>query len=204
MLAVPADILKLYNTLLTQSSEPEKYHSYYRKQLRYYLDFCRTYRTPEQSESSLYRFIEKLGEKRQPEAYLKQASSAVSLYYRIIDGSENKSDNTTKEGYPEQSVLSQSDRRISYGGKNVLTETKTATVNKLMDSPDNKRLTPYQHKNTIINRPPDIRNRSAATGTALNFGLVSGKRAFGANALRQLLAMLTPSTLISLISQPEL
>ena len=47
MLAVPADILKLYNALLAQSSEPEKYHPYYRKWLRYYLDFCRKYRYPD-------------------------------------------------------------------------------------------------------------------------------------------------------------
>ncbi len=61
MLAVPVDILKLYNTLLAQSSEPEKYHPYYRKWLRYHLDFCRKYRYPEKSESGLCRFIEKFG-----------------------------------------------------------------------------------------------------------------------------------------------
>ncbi len=80
MPAIPADILKLYNTLSARSSEPEKYHPYYRKWLRCHLDFCRKYRYPEKSESGLNRFIEKSGEKRQPEAYLKQAASAVSLY----------------------------------------------------------------------------------------------------------------------------
>jgi len=37
------NINTLYSALLIQKAVPDKYHPYYRKWLRYYLDFCQKY-----------------------------------------------------------------------------------------------------------------------------------------------------------------
>ncbi len=40
MIPIPQNINTLYSALLIQKAVPDKYHPYYRKWLRYYLDFC--------------------------------------------------------------------------------------------------------------------------------------------------------------------
>ncbi|MDD5759953.1 MAG: hypothetical protein PHI06_12840 [Desulfobulbaceae bacterium] len=41
ILETPLDILDAFSQLLAQSAIPDQNHNYYRKWLRYYLDFCR-------------------------------------------------------------------------------------------------------------------------------------------------------------------
>jgi len=55
-------------------------HNFYKKWLRYYLDFCAKYRLPDSSSKSLTQFLTKLREKKQTDEQIKQADHAVSVY----------------------------------------------------------------------------------------------------------------------------
>src|SRR5262245_36507407 len=46
MLDIPADIVAQYETVLTQRAVPLSHHGYYKKWLRYYLDFCAKHHAP--------------------------------------------------------------------------------------------------------------------------------------------------------------
>ena len=60
---IPVQLKLRFDQLLVKKAVPFKYHNYYRKWLRYYLDFCRKYRFPEEKEESLSHFLKKLQEK---------------------------------------------------------------------------------------------------------------------------------------------
>ena len=81
MIPIPQDLSTLYNSLLIQKAVPEKDHPYYRKWLRYYLDFCKKYSLRQSDKKSLIPFIRNLKEKRQTSHQQKQAVDAISLYY---------------------------------------------------------------------------------------------------------------------------
>ncbi len=57
---------------------------YYRKWLRYYLDFCAKYGRPAAEETSLGPFLEKLASKSQSAAQRRQAAQAVRLYTGML------------------------------------------------------------------------------------------------------------------------
>lgn len=80
MFNIPYDILTHFVAVLAKRSVPFAQHNYYKKWLRYYLDFCAKYNLPDGSSKSLPRFLGKLREKKQTEAQIKQAGHAVSLY----------------------------------------------------------------------------------------------------------------------------
>jgi hypothetical protein len=61
---ISQDLMTLYNSLLIQKAIPEKYHPYYRKWLRYYLDFFQKYGFKPLDTKSLMPFINKLKEKK--------------------------------------------------------------------------------------------------------------------------------------------
>ena len=108
MRETPEKIQSEFDKLLAENSVPEKYRPYYRKWLRFYLDFCEKYNYPQRNKSSKSLFLKKLSEKQQPEAYQRQASHAISIYYQITTDTENNlseskndiSDNQTKN-HPE-------------------------------------------------------------------------------------------------------
>lgn len=81
MIPIPQDLSTLYNSLLIQKAVPEMHHPYYRKWLRYYLDFCQKYGFRQSDTKSLTPFINKLREKKQTNRQQKQAVDAISLYY---------------------------------------------------------------------------------------------------------------------------
>ena len=81
MLPIPKDLNSLFNSLLYQKAIPEKDHPYYRKWLRYYLDFCQKYGFRQSDTKSLKPFINKLKEKKQTDQHQKQAVDAISIYY---------------------------------------------------------------------------------------------------------------------------
>ncbi|MFH1769083.1 MAG: phage integrase N-terminal SAM-like domain-containing protein [Parcubacteria group bacterium] len=56
-------------------------HFYYRKWLKYYLDFCFKYHHDKSKKESLSYFIKKLKDKNQTEQQQKQAFHAVSIFY---------------------------------------------------------------------------------------------------------------------------
>ncbi len=77
---IPSDILTLFSDMLKNRSIPVRFHSYYLKWLRYYLDYCSKYHLSEKSSKSLQMFLQKLLEKKQTEEQRGQAGHAVSLY----------------------------------------------------------------------------------------------------------------------------
>ena len=83
MKQIPSNIRILYDAHLNDKAIPERAHYYYRKWLRYYLDFSLKYRIKHNSKESLSRFIKKLKEKKQTNQQQKQAFHAISLYYEL-------------------------------------------------------------------------------------------------------------------------
>ena len=73
MIDIPLKIASTYNRFLVKKGIPQKLHSFYRKWLRYYLDFCQKYTSGQTGENSLSAFISKLQDKKQPEFMQKQA-----------------------------------------------------------------------------------------------------------------------------------
>jgi hypothetical protein len=90
MISILQEIETLYNALLIQKAVPVKFHSSYRKWLRYYLDFCQKYGFRQSDTKSLPHFIKKLKEKKQTDQQQKQAADAISIYYGEETIRENK------------------------------------------------------------------------------------------------------------------
>jgi len=65
MIVIPPDLLARFESTLTQKSVPNQLRNYYKKWLRYYLDFCQKYNHPISAKESLGQFIKKLQEKNQ-------------------------------------------------------------------------------------------------------------------------------------------
>jgi len=84
MINIPTDLLARFESILTKRSVPNKFRNYYKKWLRYYLDFCQKYSHPISTQESLQQFTKKLQEKNQTPEQQKQASDAVSLYFDLL------------------------------------------------------------------------------------------------------------------------
>jgi len=74
MANMPPDILTGFVAILGKRAVPSAQHNYYKKWLRYYLDFCDKYRLQDTPSKSPAQFLSKLREKKQTEAQLKQAA----------------------------------------------------------------------------------------------------------------------------------
>ena len=77
--------------LLLEKEIPRKDHPYFKKWLRYYLDFCVKYQFELLSKKSLSHFIQKLRQKKQSDQQQRQASDAISVFYELgLFNSRNK------------------------------------------------------------------------------------------------------------------
>ena len=121
MKQIPSEISALYDKHLNDKAIPKKDYFYYRKWLRYYLDFCFKYSHNKTNKESLNLFIGKLKEKKQNDQQLKQAFHAVSLYYelRLINGAKDElfkdkiqNLSITKEGSKSYSGLGQGESPV--------------------------------------------------------------------------------------------
>ena len=83
MLNIPPDLLGRFVAVLEERGVPLAQHSYYKKWLRYYVDFCDKYRLEATSSKSQAQFLDKLREKKQTDWQIKQAAHAVSLYWDV-------------------------------------------------------------------------------------------------------------------------
>lgn len=81
MLTTPKNIVARFNEVLDQRAVPQSFHVYYRKWLRFFLDFCEKYPPPESKSEQVRLFIEKLKSKKQTSQQCTQAAHAVSLFY---------------------------------------------------------------------------------------------------------------------------
>jgi hypothetical protein len=84
VIPISPEALTQYQSILTERSVPDGLHNYYKKWLRYYLDFCAKYSHPVVSEGSIQLFLDKLREKNQTAEQRKQASHALSLYLDLL------------------------------------------------------------------------------------------------------------------------
>ena len=107
MKQIPSDLKARYSSMLVQKGVPEKYHYYYGKWLRYYLDFCEKYRFNQLNKENLVHFIKKLKDKKQTDQQQKQAIHSISLYYELesnnfgkngVFKNKSKKISTKKEG----------------------------------------------------------------------------------------------------------
>jgi integron integrase len=85
MIKIPEGLQKKYSLLMANSAVPPDHYKYFRKWLRYYLDFCQKYQHPYADENSLLLFLKKLKQKNQPDDQRAQAQKAVQLYYSGLD-----------------------------------------------------------------------------------------------------------------------
>ncbi len=93
MLNTPIELARRYDSVLERMSVPVPDRRYYRKWLRYYLDFCRKYAFEPTVRASFPEFDRKLREKHQSEILRDQAKEAVRVYYGMVAPSgakENK------------------------------------------------------------------------------------------------------------------
>ena len=83
MLAIPEDVLTRFNEVLKQRAVHESFHIYYRKWLRYFLDFCKKHSPPDTKSEQVRLFVEKLRSKKQTPQQCSQAAHAVSLFFEL-------------------------------------------------------------------------------------------------------------------------
>jgi hypothetical protein len=81
MQPIPQDVLAQFDALLKLRNVPVASHTYYRKWLRYFLDFRAKYPLPDSKAEQVRLFVEKLRSKNQAAKQLEQAARAVSLYF---------------------------------------------------------------------------------------------------------------------------
>lgn len=85
MIQIPQPLLEQFEFHLKTANIPSGKHGYYKKWLRYYMDFCFKYHHTDKEPESLRYFINKLREKNQNKSNQKQAFDAILIYYRMFD-----------------------------------------------------------------------------------------------------------------------
>ncbi|MCF6249585.1 MAG: integron integrase [Desulfobacula sp.] len=85
MKQIPQLLLKKFETELCTRNIPGKQHGFYKKWLRYYIDFCFKYDHDQKKPESLQDFITKLREKKQTEQQQKQAYETILIYFNLYD-----------------------------------------------------------------------------------------------------------------------
>lgn len=99
MKPIPHELRSDYDSLLKKGVHAQE-HAYYRKWLRYYLDYCQKYGLDESDKGSLPPFIKKLKEKKQSDKQQKQSVKAITAYYELASANKDKW-NTYKDRYEE-------------------------------------------------------------------------------------------------------
>ena len=89
MLKIPESIMAGFSSFLTMRNVPVTSHNYYKKWLRYYLDYCYKYRFYPLSPDSLPNFLNKLKEKKQTGIQQKQAHETIHLFYEFTSQQPN-------------------------------------------------------------------------------------------------------------------
>lgn len=84
MIPIPPRVLARFEAFLREKSVPDQLHGYYKKWLRYYLDFCAKYNHPVATKDSVPNFLKKLQEKNQTAEQRRQAAHSVSLYFQLL------------------------------------------------------------------------------------------------------------------------
>lgn len=104
MFVLPDKVTAAYNSFMAQQKIPANQQNYFRKWLRYYIDFCRKYKMSYVTHLSLNSFCNKLREKQQPDSLVQQAREAVELYYSMLGHHKQKSDPLLPTVKPQQQL----------------------------------------------------------------------------------------------------
>jgi site-specific recombinase XerD len=108
MMAIPENVLARFNEVLKQRAVHETVHVYYRKWLRYFLDFYEKYPLPASKSEQVQLFIEKLKSKKQTPQQCTQAAHAVSLFFEL-----QQPINSRPSGPPEERNLQPAKAQIT-------------------------------------------------------------------------------------------
>ncbi len=147
MITVPSDVKSKFDAVLSNKTIPDKYHNYYRKWLRYYLDFCQKYRHPDSKKESLSHFLKKLQEKHQTQEQRRQAAHAVSIYYetlmhhRDIKGNKNPPlPPFTKGGVEGSDEIVRSESNEDIVSERLVQGTSPTSLEKIVQPESNKEI----------------------------------------------------------------
>jgi Phage integrase, N-terminal SAM-like domain len=102
---VPAEVWATFERRLDEVRVPAAQRPYYRKWVRFYLDFCQKYGHPADSACSRGPFLAKLASKNQSEAQRSQASAAVALLLRSSPAAGTASPSPTAAPAPKPHQL---------------------------------------------------------------------------------------------------
>ena len=84
MIQLPENLLSAYNHFMSKKNLPADLQPYFRKWLRYYVDFCKKYHHAYADHESQSEFLTKLKNKGQAEKLRQQAKAAIDLYYEML------------------------------------------------------------------------------------------------------------------------
>lgn len=102
MIPLPENLTAAYNHFMSQQHVKAQQQIYFRKWLRYYVDFCYTYKKRYDSRLSLDAFLVKLADKKQPENLRLQAKDAVSLYLLMLEHRPSEEDSLPQTASAEK------------------------------------------------------------------------------------------------------
>lgn len=83
MQSIPPDVSEQYTEMLKEKGVSVSSRDFYKKWVRYFLDFCHKYGYDSSNPESITPFIDKLGSKKQSPVYQRQAHHAVILYHEM-------------------------------------------------------------------------------------------------------------------------
>ncbi len=113
---IPEDIVESYERKLSVAKVPISSRDFYKKWLRYFLDFCHKYGHDTSDPKSVTPFIEKLRSKGQSVAYQRQAHHAVILYLEMTTKTASASGNHNSP-YPPSNITPPSPPLSLRGGR---------------------------------------------------------------------------------------
>ena len=119
MIQIPQDIIQQFDALLRKENIATQKYDYFRKWLRYYLDFCHKYKHDPKLPDSLPLFINKLRDKKQAKQQQKQAFDSIIIYYKIF----NIYPDWPKEGQPKKTASERIKEEKAKYGKEVSANT---------------------------------------------------------------------------------
>ncbi len=104
MIKIPQEVLQKFDVLLARNQVPANKHTFFKKWLRFYLDFCNKYEHHTKNINSLPLFINKLRAKKQSKQQQKQAYDSVLIYFQIFNIVPNWSQKNEARAVKEKSV----------------------------------------------------------------------------------------------------
>ena len=147
MQALPKEIADHFDILLHHRAIPKNIHSYYKKWLRFYWDFCHKYSHDPFDKDSLHPFLKKLEDKRQSEQQQKQAHHAISIFYQINSAATNQQANqknppestplTASESFPLSKSHSLNQQFVTDSNNQISTQNRVAKPKPSKNNPNN-------------------------------------------------------------------